>query len=393
MKIRANNSERGFSLIEALVTLVLLTVIILMLYELMIGSMKATMFVESRNDLEIFAQRTVNAIQTATIQSRIIHQEIPLGLGPKYRNLIVASDLDWAIYPDSRLPLVDPGCFPPSPPGCDPAEPALLEPDDSTDTWVGNSMLLVRALEPVPIPYDHDDDPLTDPIPFFVDRYRLEFYFLSANGSRNFNGSGSFVDLIKAEGPDFADYFQLSTTFPGLSAPQRDEIADGLALLPGPLTAEERNRMEVDGPITQAWDPAADPTALPPNNAFYDIDLSGNLNPAVVTALDLRKESMLPEFAGGRIGGKMEYSVATNSDTPLGERFGPLRIMDKVPLFGYKNSAFPAGFEIKIIGPTGARTVWNRVVLCSESVRLQSGGPGRDIESQESVVITSAREY
>ena len=79
MKIPISNREKGFSLIEALVTLALLTVIILMLYELMIGSMKATMFVESRNDLEMFAQRTVNAIQTAVIQSRVIHQENLLG--------------------------------------------------------------------------------------------------------------------------------------------------------------------------------------------------------------------------------------------------------------------------------------------------------------------------
>lgn len=382
MKQQFSNSEKGFSLIEALVTLVILTVVILMLYELMIGSMKATMFVESRNDLEIFAQRTLNAIQTATLQSRIIHQEN--ARGQAYRDLLVASDLAWPIYPDSRLPLADPDTS------------ALLDPDTSGETFVGNEMLLVRALEPVPILYDHDNDggAATPEIPFFVDRYRLEFYFLSLNSARNFNGSGSFLDLIKAEGPDFADYFQLSTTFPGLSAGQRTQIATGLANLPTGLTIPERNRMEVDGPITQAWDPAQDPTAAPPNNAFFDMDLAGNFSAAVVNALDLRKESMVPEFAGGRIGGKMEYSVATNSDTPLGDgNFGPLRIQDQVPLFGQKNIDFPAGFEIKIIGPTGARSIWNRLVLCSENVRIQSGGKGREVESQESVVISSAREY
>src|SRR4029079_14250939 len=128
---------------------------------------------------------------------------------------------------------------------------ALLDPDTSSETFVGNEMLLVRALEPVPILYDHDNDgSVTTPdIPFFVDRYRLEFYFLSQNTARNFNGSGSFLDLIKARGPAFADYFQLSTTFPGLSAAQRTQIAAGLASLvppggPGPLTETERIHME-----------------------------------------------------------------------------------------------------------------------------------------------------
>jgi prepilin-type N-terminal cleavage/methylation domain-containing protein len=282
MKVSVSNSEKGFSLIEALVTLVILSVVILMLYELMIGSMKATMFVESRNDLEIFAQRTVNAIQTAAMQSRIIHQENPLGQA--YRNLLIASDLQWPIYPDSRLPVADPNTS------------ALLDPDTSSETFVGNEMLLVRAMEPVPILYDHDGDAgaTTPEIPFFVDRYRLEFYSLTLNSARNFNGSGSFLDLIKAEGPDFADYFQLSTTFPGLSAAQRTQIATGLANLPTGLTTQERIRLEVDDPITQAWDPAQNPTNAPPNNAFYDIDGVGNFSAAVVTALDLNKESMLP---------------------------------------------------------------------------------------------------
>ncbi len=378
MKIRTNNNERGFSLAEALVTLVLLTVIILMLYELMIGSMKASMFVESRNDLEIFAQRTVNAIQLATIESRIIHQDDTFG--DDYWDLIVASDLDWAILPFSRLPVAD----------TDSA--ALLDPDDPLvpETFVGNSMLLVRALEPVPILYDHDDDmgAATDEIPFFVDRYRLEFYFLSENASRSFNGQGKFLDFIKAVGPDFSDYFQLNTIFPGLSANQVTQIAQGLWDLPLGLTTAESIRMEVDGPINQAWDP----TQMV-NAAFYDMDNTGvfTLDPSFST-VDLKKESLLPEFGGGRISGKMEYSVATNSDTPIGNnRYGPLGIMDKVPLFGIKDTSFPAGFEVKIIGPTGARTVWSRIILCSENLRIH--GPGRELESQESVVITSAREY
>lgn len=386
MKIPVSTREKGFSLIEALVSLALLTVIILMLYELMIGSMKATMFVESRNDLEMFAQRTVNAIQTAVIQSRVIHQENLLG--QRYRNLVVASDLDWGIYPDSRLPVPNE------------TTGALLRPDLSGEHYVGNELLLVRALEPVQIPYDHDSDPDTDDIPFYVDRYRLEFYFLTLNSERNFNGSGSYLDLMRAKGPDFADYFQLSTTFPILSAPQRAQISQGLAdLVPpgpaGPLTNLERVRMEIDGPITQAWDPAQDPTNTAPDWAFYDIDPgTGNFTGVTVDELDLTKVSMLPEFSTGRIGGKMEYSVATNSDTPLANgRFGPLRITDQVPLFGIKNINFPGGFEIKIIGPKGARSMWNRLILCSENVRIQSGGKGREVESQESVVISSAREY
>jgi prepilin-type N-terminal cleavage/methylation domain-containing protein len=371
MKKLPKLGERGFSLVEALVTLVLLTVILLMLYELMIGSMRASMFVESRNDLEIFAQRTVNDIQAAILQSRIMYEET--GIGPGYRTLLTNSDLDWSIYANSRLPIVDDS------PG------AIMEPDAGGDLFVGNSILLVRALEPVPIPFDHDEDggATTPNIDFLVDRYRLEFYFLTENSSRSFNGSGEFIDLMRARSVDFADYFQLSSAFAALSAAQQNQIADGMLDPLSFLTEAEATRLEVDGPIDQAWDPTVAVT-----NAFYDMDDAGVLTavPGGLTSLDLRKRSMLPEFEGGRMSGKIEYSVCTNANTLVGGRYAPLGIQDIVPLFADETgNEFPGGFEIKSVGPSGARVVWNRLVLCSEHMR--------EIDSQESIVITSAREF
>jgi prepilin-type N-terminal cleavage/methylation domain-containing protein len=360
-------NQRGFSLVEALVTLVLLTVILLMLYELMIGSMRASMFVESHNDLEIFAQRTVNEVQASILQSRMMYEEDALGTG--YRTLIGNSDLGWPVYANSRLPVVDDSTG------------AIMQPDAAGDLFVGNSIILVRAMEPVPVDFDHDDDGGTPNIDFLVDRYRLEYYFLSLNTTRNFNRSGSFLDLIKAKSIDFADYFQLTSAFGGMNATQATQVATNMHNLPAGLTTAEATRLEVDGPIDQAWDPT-----VVAANAFFDMDTDGVFTAAAITALDLSKASILPEFGGGRISGKMEYSVCTNANVLVNGRYGPLGIQDIVPLFGDETGdEFPGGFEIKIVGPSGARVVWNRIVLCSEHMR--------ELESQESVVITSAREF
>jgi prepilin-type N-terminal cleavage/methylation domain-containing protein len=366
MSNQMKTNERGFSLVEALVTLVLLTVILLMLYELMIGSMRASMFVESRNDLEIYAQRTVNQIQATILQSRLMYEENTLGQG--YRTLMFNSDLSWPVYSGSRLPLVND------------LPNAIMQPDATGETYVGNSILLVRALEPVPVDFDHDSDGSTADIDFLVDRYRLEFYFLTLNPERSFNGSGTYLDLIRARSVDFADYFQLSSAFGGMTSTQATQVATNMRALPGSMTTAERQRLEVDGPIDQAWDPTVSAAT-----AFFDMDNSGALTAANVTSLDLTKSSILPEFSGGRISGRLEYSICTNASTLVGGRYAPLGIQDIVPLFADESGTFPGGFEVKLVGPSGARVVWNRLVLCSEHMR--------EIESQESVVITSAREF
>src|SRR5262245_44765489 len=195
-------NQKGFSLLEALISLAILTIIIFILYELMIGSMKASIFSESHNDLEVFAQRTVNEIQSSVIQSKLIYEEDALGIS--YRDLLIASDLDFAILPNSRMPIIED------------IQNTILDPDSGSETFVGNSLIIARALEPVPVPFDHDENGVTPNINFLVDRYRLEFYFLTRQTSRNFNGSGGYVDLIRARTEDFSDYFQLSSAFAGL---------------------------------------------------------------------------------------------------------------------------------------------------------------------------------
>jgi hypothetical protein len=362
--LKTHISERGFSLAEALVAILLLSVILIMLYELLIGSLRASIFVESRNDLEVFAQRTVNAVQASVLQSRLLYMEDTTGNG--YRQLFIDGGLGGnSILVDSRLPIVDDSLN------------STLIPDGTGETFVGNQVIIARALEPVPVMFDHDSDDTTDEIEFLADRYRIEFYFLSPSSRRSFNGSGSYIDIIKSTTEDFADYFQLNS----LAVAQRADVADGLLSIDATPPTSEQIRTGVDGPITIAWNPSQ-----PVANAFYTFDNTGTFTLASSPTIDFTTKSIVPEFGGGRLGGKFEYTVCANSFTPTGNgKFGPLGIQNIVPLYGQVDDSFPAGFEVKMIGPSGARSVWNRIVMCSEHMR--------EIDSQESVVITSTREF
>ena len=261
--------QRGFSLIEATVTLLLLTVVMLIFYELMIGSMKASMFVESHNDLVVIGQRVVNTIQSEILQAKMVFQEDTIGAN--YRTLFTDAP-GVSVWANSRLPVFEVG-----------AEP---DPDVGTP-YTGNSLLLARQLGPEEFLYDHDQtqlnpptcdaNPATDDVMFQGDRYRFEFYYLAENNSRNFAGQGIYLEVMEAHSQEFADYFQLNN----LDECQRTQAITGM----------------IAAGITQAWNPGKDiPVGTGP--AFYDMQpttpfLIENSSPELTLT---KLKTMMPEL-------------------------------------------------------------------------------------------------
>jgi hypothetical protein len=151
------------------------------------------------------------------------------------------------------------------------------------------------------------------------------------------------LDLIQCTSPEYADYFQLST----LTNAQRQLIVPKI----------------ISAGIDQAWD-----TTQPVTQAVYDLApaksgaFSSPLKQPKINIASTR--SLFPEFRGGRISGRMDYSIAFNPDKP--KKPFPLR----VPIFSYAQADvaiphFPAGFEVKIVGPAKARKVMMRMLLMS----------------------------
>lgn len=372
---RVDSKPNGFSIVEMSVTLLLLTVVLLILYELLIGTMKTSMFVEAHNDLTVYGQRMVNKLQTDIFQSRFIWEEDATGTA--YRQLFLDQLLltpgPIHVWSDSRMPDIDPGS--PLP------HDGLLDVDLTGQTYVGNSLLLVKVLEPVGIPADYDGDGINEST-FFAERYQFKYYFLSPNPARTFRGmpasppfagTNYYLDLIECESEVFADNAQLVSIFGTLATPAQDQvIANGLLGLPGTITVAEARRLGVTGPINKAWMPNQ-----PVASAFFGLDNTATLTPDPSPTFTIAYRSMVPEMKGGRISGKMEYSVAMNR--------GTMDIITPIPKFGEVSTNFPGGFEVKIVGPTANRKVLTRVVLLSEHLGV--------ITSQENFVITSTRQF
>jgi len=334
-----HKSQRGLSLIEVTVTLAVVSGLMLIVYSMLDQTLRASMFNESHNDLMIMAQRSVNRMQSEIVQSRLAYEENTDGAAYRTALQIPSKYPAWS---NSLLPVIQ-------------ADPAM-GPDTTATRYTGNSMLLVRQLEPLSLYYDHDNNVNTPEIEFLADRYRFEYFFLSPNSTRKFaSGATSVLDLIFCESEVYADYMQLSS----LTAAQIQKI------VPKVMNAK----------ITRAWN-----VGQPIASAFYLLSdaTDGTFNGVIIKPkiAIANTRSLFPELRGGRISGRMEYSIA----------FGSYPIRRAIPYYAKVDKTkpnFPGGFEVKICGPAGNRNVITRVLLMAHYGVT-------DYDSQQGFVTTAA---
>lgn len=337
------SSERGFSLIEITVTLAIVSVIMIVTYQLIEQTMSATMFNESHNDLAVMSQKAVNTIQTEVLQAKLVFEDDPQGKA--YRDALSFPSTP-SVWTTSVLPIIDPAT-------------TTFTPDTATQRYTGNTLFLVRQLPPLSILYDHDGLKKTADVEFLADRYSFQYFYLRKESGQSFGGSGQAADLMRATSAEYADYFQLSS----------------VTAEPGKLVTKL-----IAAGLKQAWDPGK-----PLGSAFYDLAdaTDGTFGNAIAkpTIGVASVRSMLPGLFGGRISGRMRYSVAftkpTAPDFPIPQKLAVFARTD-ASLPGY-----PAGFEVKIIGPSRNRQVLARLVVMAQY--------GRTYEAQQASVSTAAR--
>ena len=336
--------EAGMSLIEVTVSLILMLVIGAVVFEMLIGTSRVSILAEGNNDLSTMGQQAVNTVLNDMLQAKLVLQED--STGTPYRTLFTSRfPVGTTVYANSRMPIMDPNT---SSIGADPGP-------NNIANRTGNSVIVVRQLQPVAISYDHDGTASTANINFMADRYQFDYYFLRQNTSASFAGLGYYLDLILAKSQIVADYFQLSAI-----------PINGSQVVQGLRTQSPA--------ILLAWDPGK-PVSTP---AFYDLASNGSMTSNANPTFTVTLTSLLPQFTGGRISGRMEYSVGLNASTPL-----PLQ--DLIPQFATASSNFPGGFEVQIVGPTRSRKVMIRLVLAYGSLGQYN--------SQPASVIASARGF
>jgi hypothetical protein len=233
---------------------------------------------------------------------------------------------------------------------------------------------MLRQLPPLPIPgFDHDNNAGTPTVTFYADRYRFQYYYIVPDTSQNFARTGGIYDVVEARSGTYADLFQLNNLGSGFAAATANNMRIWVT-----------TRLNTAG-IAKVLD-----TAAPVASAIYDttdatvdgrFDNNVPDNPARIPII--RTQSIIPGLKGGRISGRMKYTVAfhqaNNAAWPETEH-----PVNRYAQWDNSTPLFPGGFEVKVIGPAGLRQTIVRLAMLSHySVR--------HYDSQEAIAITSSR--
>ncbi|NJN63703.1 MAG: hypothetical protein HC882_01695 [Acidobacteria bacterium] len=310
--------ERGISLPELTVTLALMSVVGLLFYDLYIGTVRTTMFLESNNDLAVFGQQAINSIKLETMQSRGVMQNDAYG-NSYVAKLGIPSAV--AAISETRLPTANAN--------------GIFEPDEGSEVFTGNSILQAKQVDAFLANVDHDGTSGTANIDYLADRYRFQYFYLAEKGDHPIHPLDHRLELMHFESEEYADWFQLNS----LPATFRTAVVGAL----------------YDEGLRFAWNPGAVATS-----AFYQINDNGSLTgPVTHTIAASAIEPVMPGMGQGRISGAMNYSVGITADPPF-------QTIDPVSVFGIASGSFPSGFEVQMIGPTGARKINIRLMLMAQ---------------------------
>jgi len=382
--IRNRKGQRGYNIVELMIAMAITTAMIAIVFSMIEEAMTLSLFVESHNDLTTMSQKALNSVQTEIVQARTIFTED--AVGTPYRQKIEAL-LPACAYPCASNVWKLPAVANTQLPEVDPA--GTLAPDPAGTRYTGNAVLVARQLQPVSIPIIADGAGFPA-FTFFADRYRFEYFYLTYHGSpshRFFRDGDHILDLWQVRTIEYADYYQLLNATVNMSANQKIDLSNKI-----------RSAAAGSPNLQTAWDPGQVLTS-----AFYTIDANLSFAAGAIATFQFKSRvpddlasggSLMPALLGGRIGGKMDYTVAyvksRNADPTL-------RLLDRVPLnetrtdgrnplpqYALVAGTLPldCGFEVKVTGPAGARQVLTRLVMYA-NYRASK------VDSTEAFVITS----
>src|SRR5216117_1585333 len=96
MTAQRRRAQRGLSLVEILVTLVIFTALVLIVYSMIDKTLHLTLFNESHNDLTIMTERAVNTMQGEILQTKTAFEEDAVGAGYRSALQLPAAQPQWS---------------------------------------------------------------------------------------------------------------------------------------------------------------------------------------------------------------------------------------------------------------------------------------------------------
>jgi len=294
----------GFTLVELLITLVIISLVIPVIYEVSEGIIFSTNTITAVNDIKLINQRLIEDIKSDVVQSAMIFDD-----NSSYKDRIVLNvPSPYASLDRNKLPVInETGSFPPNP------------------ADVGNILFMARYLTPVEVTVSSTD--------YRIDRYRFLYYFLAKDTSTTIKGRNPIV-LLKAQSREiYVDYVTINN------------VSDN----------------NVKKAIVQALYSMNIRYAVDLKNVrFYSLGSNGNISPDNNHRIQTDTGFASRNFGANQLPtGKVYYGIGYNN-------MGYMAI-PKFATVSDTGDGFPHGFEVAIVGPRSSRDVLVRIVAVAHS--------------------------
>jgi len=299
--LRARRS-RAHTLLEMTLAMSIMVGVLLIVSEFIGSAQHAQIYINARNKAMQYAGKLITDLRGAGLASRRLYQDDAEG-----RSYLAALDsTKFPVLAGARLPVVD--------------SKGRLDPDAPGVRRTGNALLL--ACEDRPREFSTPGG----------GRYRVDIVrFVAVYPTRR---AGKVVDAA----PDRIDLVRFSSR----------PYADKGSLEQIPVAAD---RVEVVKTLTAQGVGRAWVAGAPIDSAFFDLKADGSI---AATAVASPVIDCPPEAPVRTMLNAVKASVAPNSPAL------------RVPTFAELDTSapgFPSGFEVKVVGPSGGREVFVRLVV------------------------------
>lgn len=317
----------GFTLLEMLLAGGLLALTLAVAVPFFQSAFSSLTSMEAQNALKTGAHKALDRIQLfLTENKRFFPVEDP---GLEFLPYVQFGSGVPAPLADSRLPAIN--------------QDGSLTPSSGTFSAadVGNSLFFVS----LDAPEDVVDPGIAGARPLRVDIYHFNYYFLAADGSGSIGGKPK-LQLWEWHSVKYVDL------------PTIQKLAGDPASLTNLVIAL----------YGRGYLYAYNPSLLNPLDAIYGLESDGTLTAAPsmpIFEIPQASAGNMMNLATGALGGSYRYGVSPNTIDKQGTFDSPV----SVPRFAAVSASSPtfsSGFEVAVVGDSGARQVLMRLVLVAQ---------------------------
>ncbi|MHC4944871.1 MAG: hypothetical protein ACYTG7_17790 [Planctomycetota bacterium] len=344
--VRRKRRTRGFTIVEATICLVLMTVSFGAFLGVALQSINDFVFFSAHTKVGQWCQQRLNDIREDTLSVKQYFDSFNVSvMSQEYYNVL---DLPLNSPPLNNtviLPQIE--------------ETGAFEPDSvSGINKTGNALFFVRSLEPFAVRVQTDPN-IADPADWHIYRvpvYSFVLYYLTRRVNEQIGNSLDSLDLIRWSSLAVADYDQVM---------QFEELVQDGALECYPRAQVITAFMNEYG-SEYLWVNGADL-----DQGFYHCypDGTHNVMPEDPTTLVIAMEQWQGLFSRMQNNGNNHVkgaSVFMNRGSQ-GFEIGPIVPQFATVIAG--GDGFPHGFEVQIVGPSGAREVLLKLVLAKSGAQ------------------------